>query len=177
MLGLDEYQKLAARTLIEKPDRQIPDGEMMLVWNVVGLSGETGEVCRIAGLRSPSSPRLVDEIGDVVWYLAALCTKIGRNLGDFPRRSFDLRWSDLESLALCLSAEVGTAVDMVKKGVFHQHGINPDALWYRLVEVFCILDAMCVKIGVSLDEVMQANIDKLRKRYPDGYSAEASKNR
>jgi len=36
---------------------------------------------------------------------------------------------------------------------------------------------MATAIGISLDEIGQRNIDKLRKRYPDGFSAEASARR
>ena len=32
-------------------------------------------------------------------------------------------------------------------------------------------------IGYSLEDIMQMNIDKLRKRYPEGFSAERSINR
>ncbi|MBT5832025.1 MAG: nucleotide pyrophosphohydrolase, partial [Candidatus Latescibacteria bacterium] len=39
-----QYQELASRTLIEKPDFDISDKEVMLVWNAIGLAGEAGEV-------------------------------------------------------------------------------------------------------------------------------------
>lgn len=39
----NEYQEKAARTLIDKPDVEIPDLEIMLVWNAIGLAGEAGE--------------------------------------------------------------------------------------------------------------------------------------
>ena len=32
-------------------------------------------------------------------------------------------------------------------------------------------------IGYDLETIMQMNIDKLRKRYPEGFSVERSKNR
>ena len=38
------YQKLSSRTLIDKPGFEIPDKEIMAVWDVIGLTGEAGEV-------------------------------------------------------------------------------------------------------------------------------------
>ena len=32
----------------------------------------------------------------------------------------------------------------------------------------------CHALNISLDDVMKGNIDKLRKRYPDGFSTDAS---
>ena len=39
-----EYQLLAARTLIDAPDFQLTDEQVMIAWNVIGLAGEAGEV-------------------------------------------------------------------------------------------------------------------------------------
>jgi NTP pyrophosphatase (non-canonical NTP hydrolase) len=44
-----------------------------------------------------------------------------------------------------------------------------DVLWY-CAELACGL-------GVTLDEVAMRNIDKLRRRYPEGFDAERSINR
>ena len=40
----DEYQRAAARTLIDGPDAEYTGAEIMLVWNAIGLAGEAGEV-------------------------------------------------------------------------------------------------------------------------------------
>lgn len=44
-----------------------------------------------------------------------------------------------------------------------------DVLWY--------VAALCTKADLDMGEVMQGNIDKLRRRYPDGFSSEDSKRR
>lgn len=43
-MNANEYQHLAGRTLIEKPDAQYSDNDIMIVWNAIGLAGEAGEV-------------------------------------------------------------------------------------------------------------------------------------
>jgi NTP pyrophosphatase (non-canonical NTP hydrolase) len=79
--------------------------------------------------------------------------------------------------ALGLAGEAGEVADLVKKGIFHQHGIDRDAIKKELGDVLWYVSALCTRLGFSLEEVMEANIEKLKARYPDGYSAQASKHR
>ncbi len=77
--------------------------------------------------------------------------------------------------ALGLAGEAGEVVDTVKKAVFHQHGLDRDVLIKELGDVLWYVAALCSKLDVSLSEVMERNIAKLRTRYPEGYSSAASK--
>ncbi|HLO15165.1 MAG TPA: nucleoside triphosphate pyrophosphohydrolase family protein [Anaerolineales bacterium] len=108
----NQYQELAARTLVDRPDIEIPDREMMLVWEALGLAGEAGEVA-----------------------------------------------------------------NHVKKGVFHQHGIDIEKLKNEIGDTLWYAAALCTTLGLDLSEIMQANIKKLEVRYPNGFTAEASKRR
>lgn len=77
----NEYQKLAARTLIDGPEAPFPDLEIMLVWNALGLAGEAGEVADdikkgVLHRHGIDRQRLKKELGDVMWYVAAICTKL-----------------------------------------------------------------------------------------------------
>lgn len=112
LASINHYQRLASRTLIDRPGFEIAGSDMMLIWNAIGLAGETGEVC-----------------------------------------------------------------DLIKKGIFHQHGLDKEKLFDELGDVMWYLAALCTKLGFDLSDVMQHNIDKLIERYPDGYSAEDSINR
>src|SRR5690606_41066399 len=78
----NEYQEQAARTLIDSPDFQITDEGVMLSWNALGLAGEAGEVAdlikkQIYYDRGVDAEALKKELGDVLWYVAALCTHLG----------------------------------------------------------------------------------------------------
>ena len=101
-----EYQRQAKRTLIDRPDFQITDEQVMIVWCAVGLAGEAGEV-----------------------------------------------------------------MEHIKKGIFHQHGLDREKMRKELGDVAWYLAGLCSTLGLDLGEVMIANIEKLRQRYPDGFSS------
>ena len=83
----------------------------------------------------------------------------------------------LANAALGLTGEAGEVAEHVKKHLFHDYPLDRDAVVKELGDCMWYVAAMCTAIGASLDEVGTANIDKLRRRYPDGFSSERSLNR
>ncbi len=73
-----------------------------------------------------------------------------------------------------LAGEAGEVVDHIKKVVFHRHALDRDKMKKELGDTLWYLTALCTKFGFSLEDVMQANIEKLKKRYPNGYNSEDS---
>ena len=80
-MQLDEYQRLAQRT-----SRRDLSQEEHLLNAMLGLAGETGECCdlvkksRYQDNRMIEEP-LIDELGDVLWYVAEAASAIGVPLG------------------------------------------------------------------------------------------------
>lgn len=72
--------------------------------------------------------------------------------------------------ALGLAGEAGEVSDLIKKGIFHQQGIDKEKIKKELGDVLWYLVALCTEFELTLDEVMHQNIDKLKARFPDGYS-------
>lgn len=105
-MDANDYQKLAARTLIDKPGFEIPDDQIMLVWNALGLVGEAGE-----------------------------------------------------------------CADAIKKAVFHQHGIDREKIIREIGDVLWYAAGICTVLGVDLGDAMATNIEKLKLRYPNGFTS------
>lgn len=80
----------------------------------------------------------------------------------------------LANWALGLAGEAGEAADLIKKHVFHAHGLDKDKLVKELGDVLWYIANVAETLGVQLEDVMQKNVTKLLKRYPDGFSTEAS---
>lgn len=79
--------------------------------------------------------------------------------------------------ALGLAGEAGEVADIVKKATFQGHTINREHIAKELGDVCWYIAETANAIGYDLETIMQMNIDKLMKRYPDGFSAARSQNR
>ncbi len=76
-----------------------------------------------------------------------------------------------------LCGESGEAVDIVKKHLFHGHALDRDELIKELGDVAWYLAEAATALDVSLDDMLAANIEKLKRRYPEGFDTERSQNR
>jgi NTP pyrophosphatase (non-canonical NTP hydrolase) len=101
----------------------------------------------------------------------------GRTLIDAP--GFAISDQDIMILwnAIGLGGEAGEVLDLCKKGILHQHGLNRDELRKELGDVLWYVAALCSTAGIDMGDVMQHNIDKLRTRYPEGYTSADSQRR
>lgn len=79
--------------------------------------------------------------------------------------------------ALGLAGEVGECVEIVKKAIFHDTPFDPERLKLELGDVLWYLTALCHVSQMTLGDVMEANVAKLRARYPFGFDPERSRNR
>lgn len=78
---------------------------------------------------------------------------------------------------LGLNGEAGEIADMYKKAIFQGHEIDSIAILKELGDIMWYVALMCEAEGVTIEEIMEMNIEKLRKRYPDGFEVERSVNR
>lgn len=83
----------------------------------------------------------------------------------------------LTNSVMGLCGESGEACDIVKKHLFHGHPLDREALIKELGDIAWYLAEASEALGISLDEVFSGNIEKLRRRYPEGFSSEKSLNR
>jgi len=76
-----------------------------------------------------------------------------------------------------MCGEAGEVIDLVKKATFQGHELDAEKLCEEVGDVLWYVAIILQGIGVSLEECAAGNIEKLRKRYPDGFEAERSVNR
>jgi NTP pyrophosphatase (non-canonical NTP hydrolase) len=79
--------------------------------------------------------------------------------------------------ALGVAGEAGEVADLIKKEFFHGHTPDREKLKKELGDVLWYIAMLARARGLTLSEVADANIAKLRARYPDGFSKEKSRNR
>ncbi|QNI20360.1 nucleoside triphosphate pyrophosphohydrolase family protein [Bacillus phage 1_ICo-2020] len=95
----------------------------------------------------------------------------------------------LSNVALGLAGEGGEVADAVKKAIHHGHGfkatnspkgskaVSTDDIAKELGDIMYYVSVGAHELGYTLQEIAEININKLAKRYPEGFSVEASINR
>ena len=84
---------------------------------------------------------------------------------------------EVKNYCLGIISEVGELAGHLKHVLYHDWKLDRnnvkeeigDALWY--------LTALASTMGFSLDDIMKHNIEKLKERYPNGFSMKDSINR
>ena len=79
--------------------------------------------------------------------------------------------------ALGITGESGECADIVKKTVYQGHKLDTKHLKEELGDVCWYIALLATAIDVDLSDVLESNINKLKKRYPDGFDCEKSINR
>lgn len=76
-----------------------------------------------------------------------------------------------------LCGEAGEAIDIVKKWLAQGHELDKERLARELGDVAWYLAEAAAALDMSLEQILQGNLDKLKARYPEGFSTERSRER
>ncbi len=76
-----------------------------------------------------------------------------------------------------LAEEAGETLGLVRKHVYQDHPLDRDRLTKELGDVLWCLAVAADTAGIKLSDIAEANVAKLRARYPEGFSNEASRGR
>jgi len=109
-------------------------------------------------------------------FVDAVTSKESRSYDVFSQRLSTLNdqgfpTQRLLTAAVGMTAEAGEFTEVVKKIVFQGKPVNEDNLFHlkrELGDVMWYVMQACVGLGVSLEEVVEMNVEKLMARYPEG---------
>lgn len=168
-MTLGKYALLAQRTSRKEP------GIDHMTNGVLGLIGEAGEVVetvkkwRFQSEHDMPMPvcKLIEELGDVMWYVVEFCRAINVSIEDLPVKDPFSQYDTLEQ------ASVGLMHSIMCVVLDGQEADITDIISI-IAHVSGILEDFC---NVSMSDAMNLNINKLMKRYPEGFDAERSQNR
>ena len=140
-----DYQRAAVRTM---PAGLDDHGALsMLALGVVGEWGEYAEA-----YNTPEGPV---EAGDVCWYIANLCTVL----------SVDLAMLGLYASSISIdTAALADIAEPIKKHLYHGKELDKARVLRGCARLY-----MSIVYNHDLAEIMAANVDKLRQRWPDGF--------
>ena len=108
--------------------------------------------------------------------LAALLSRITELELDY-----DANVPKLLTAALGLAAESGEFTEVVKKIILQGKPYNEDKVFHmkrELGDICWYIAQACMALDTSFDEIIEMNVDKLKKRYPGGeFDVSKSENR
>lgn len=80
----------------------------------------------------------------------------------------------LTHAAMGSAGEAGELIDAVKRTLFYGKDLDLSNVLEECGDLLFYIQAMLTECGFTLDEAMEHNIEKLRKRYPEGFSERAA---
>lgn len=78
--------------------------------------------------------------------------------------------AQLLDAAAGLAEEAGEVLGTVRKHLFQDRPLDHDAITRELGDALWCLSTVATSLGLSLGDVAHTNMEKLRQRYPDGFS-------
>ena len=121
-----------------------------------------------------------------VEFVDAVTSKESQDYSFFTVRLFDLEEEGfptqrLLTAAVGMSAEAGEFTEIIKKIVFQGKPVNEDNLFHlkrELGDIMWYVAQACIGLNITLDEIIEMNVDKLKARYPGGeFDVHYSENR
>lgn len=87
------------------------------------------------------------------------------------------RTLELLNYCLGLAGESGELIDYIKKVIFHKHELNLYHVEKELGDILWYVSQLARVLNLDMGDIAETNIEKLKKRYPNGFSTEKSVNR
>lgn len=163
-MNLHEFQSAAMRFS--------PDDHDRIHYACMGLMGECGEVIDVIKKqkfrfhRRAGVEEMTEELGDVMWYLAELATGLNIDLNaELRRKNFqttDYRNASTEKYAV-------TMLNLALK--CYTHGCiegKRSAAMTCMRKIFACVKMIAQDEGIGMREILEGNIEKLKRRYPHG---------
>ena len=160
-MTLNEYQTLAARTIATD------DKVDMERHALHGMVAEAGEI--LEAINEGDEDHIIKELGDLFWMIAEFCTANSWFLEDI----YDLHKHATEDRGLWI--EIGRLHGMFQK-IYQGHCLDDAQLRDQTSRI--IYSAIqIIGFHCRLWVCLERNIEKLKARYPDGFSADRSLHR
>ena len=98
------------------------------------------------------------------------------DLDVFQEEALRCMRSDLRYEAICsnmcmgLAGETGETVDIFKKHIYQGKDLDINDVIEEIGDILWYIANLCNVNKITMKECMESNVEKLRKRYPNGFS-------
>ena len=77
---------------------------------------------------------------------------------------------DMLHCVVGITGEAGELADAVKKHVFYSQQLDSANVQEELGDLMFYIQHFCNTIGLPLEYIISLNVEKLKRRYPNGYT-------
>lgn len=85
-------------------------------------------------------------------------------------KKFQSKDEELCAWGLGIAGEAGDVASCIKKVIFHKNEAIKDGIKENIGDVFWYAAMICNVLGWNLEEILNENIQKLKDRYPAGFT-------
>jgi len=90
-------------------------------------------------------------------------------------KKFDSKDLEISTWGLGIAGEAGDVASCIKKTVAHENKVIEAGIRENLGDTFWYAAMICNFFNWNMNEVLEENIEKLKKRYPQGFTIEDAK--
>lgn len=142
-----------------------------LLHAAMGICTEVGEL-----LELESVEQMMEELGDLLWYVALGLDALGADFDGVEPLEVSIRGETPAESLIILGTDL---LDLVKKQIFYGREFDAQVAIDLLYGLQVVISAG-LKYGESdwtMDDLIEANVKKLMKRYPEKFSEAAANER
>ena len=159
------------RILADHMTKNIASGKVMEKAGMKHIGTETGKYEKMGILYDAEIYEICNEIQQ------------GLTANEYQRQAMALlnpalnRKDVLINGVMGLCGESGEAIDIVKKHLHQGHPLDKEKLAKELGDIAWYLAETAYALDIPLEQILRMNLEKLKNRYPEGFSTERSMNR
>ncbi len=145
--------------------------ELQIMYPMLGLNGEIAELVAAMNdaeeTNSQALRKVQDEIGDILWYVAALATDLDMEFEGLIKDYTNTKNNYVANALLDLFVAAGLLSNTVKK-ILRDEEMDRDMLYLLLAMTLTRVATLCDIMGLDPDEIASQNLSKLQGRFTRG---------
>jgi hypothetical protein len=172
----NSYQDFVVKLASDKSD---------LATAAIGICDEAAELFGATGDGAATQHDVLKECSDVLWYCTYGAYRLGTTLSTLLKETaqadltgfYDDRAALISSLPYFrenLVIRAGSVAGAIKKVLYHGHAADVEHVEWKVSLVLESLLGIAAVFGITTQEIIDANVEKLSQRYGEKFSEEKS---
>lgn len=80
----------------------------------------------------------------------------------------------MSNMCMGMSGETGEVIDVIKKHLYQGHTLDMEHLKEEIGDVMFYIVNLATVLNLDMQDILKCNIEKLEKRYPEGFEINKS---